>query len=174
MARPGRLHRKIGFPVAAAIVAAVVLALIVPALADGPSDPRASFFEGNVTSCADPNVGFPNSIQTEGDEHVDATVTDHDPEGQELNVTIDAGFTIDAVVVKGGNAYNVYFGNFPDMIAPLVGQGNVPNISHFFVCYHEGVPETTTTTTTLAPTVTTAGPVVEAAGVVRVQPTFTG
>jgi hypothetical protein len=171
MARPGRFQRKIGFPVAAAIVAAVVLALVVPALAEGPSDPRASFFDGNVTSCADPNVGFPNSIQTEGDEHVDATITDHDPEGEELNVTIDAGFTIDAVVVKAGSAYNVYFGNFPDMIGPLVGSGNIPVISHFFVCYHEGVPETTTTTTT---TVTTAGPAVEAAGVVRVQPRFTG
>jgi hypothetical protein len=64
-----------------------------------------------------------------------------------LNGTV----TIDAVVVKGGPAYNVYTNQAflpptlpPDQhyISPFNGGGNVPAISHWFVCYSlSGPPE---------------------------------
>jgi hypothetical protein len=63
------------------------------------------------------------------------------------------GAVIDAVVVKGGPAYNVYStssgsdnGNHvppaentpTEYISPLNGGGNVPTVSHWFICYHDG------------------------------------
>jgi hypothetical protein len=65
------------------------------------------------------------------------------------------GVTIDAVVVKGGPAYNVYStdsgtpaGNHvppaedtpTQYIAPLNGGGNIPTVSHWFICYNGDVP----------------------------------
>jgi hypothetical protein len=52
---------------------------------------------------------------------------------------------IDAVVVKGGNGYNTYTDStyLPPTLQPdqhyiptLNNGGNVPTISHWFVCYH--------------------------------------
>ncbi len=70
--------------------------------------------------------------------------------GEEVNVAIlGAGVVIDAVVVKGGAAYNVYSNPsflpptlLPDQhyISPRNGGGNVPDISHWFVCYHLTTP----------------------------------
>ncbi|WP_306748869.1 LPXTG cell wall anchor domain-containing protein [Saccharothrix yanglingensis] len=72
-------------------------------------------------------------------------------------IALPEGFTITGVVVKGGDAYNVYpnLGDLPwaDLHAPLNNGGNVPEISHWFAC----LSERTTTTTTTAPTTTTAG-----------------
>ena len=78
-------------------------------------------------------------------------------QGQELNVTITpagvtAGVVIDAVIVKGGDGYNVYsnpaflpptLGPPQHYISPLTGRlgfGNVPNISHWFICYRLVTP----------------------------------
>jgi hypothetical protein len=56
---------------------------------------------------------------------------------------------VDAVVVKGGPAYNVYSNPAflpptlpPDQhyISPLNGGGNVPDLSHWFICYHRETP----------------------------------
>ena len=66
--------------------------------------------------------------------------------GQESTISATAdGVVIDAVVVKGGNGYNVYlptsnvFPAYPGpYMAPLNGGGNVPAFSHWFVCYHNG------------------------------------
>ena len=70
--------------------------------------------------------------------------------GEEVNVAIlGVGVVIDAVVVKGGPAYNVYSNaaflppTLPPnqhYISPLNGGGNVPDISHWFVCYHLTTP----------------------------------
>jgi Domain of unknown function (DUF5979) len=57
---------------------------------------------------------------------------------------------VDAVVVKGGNGYNIY-PNPADLppalapanqhyISPFNGGTNVPAVSHWFVCYHRTVP----------------------------------
>ena len=62
---------------------------------------------------------------------------------------LNGSVTIDAVVVKGGPAYNKYVNVTvlpptlpPDQhyISPLNPGGNVPAISHWFVCYHLTTP----------------------------------
>ena len=131
------------------------------------SDPRARFVSGNATTCAavgfgsDVQVGSGATVTATGDTNVFGTVTInsgtiHPGEGQELNVTIAPGanVVIDAVVVKGGPAYNVYsnaavlppaLGSPQHYISPFNGGGNVPAISHWFVCYSIRTPPPTGT-----------------------------
>ena len=123
-----------------------------------PSDPRAQFVDGNATTCAE--VGFASDIQvgagrSASDASVSGTVKTNaglvqPGQGQELDIAIlGAGVQIDAVVVKGGPAHNVYSNTSflpptlpPDQhyIAPLNGGGNVPDVGHWFVCYHLTTP----------------------------------
>jgi hypothetical protein len=123
-----------------------------------PSDPRAQFFSGNVTTCA--GAGFPGTIQVGGEgsasgTNVSGTVGTNSGliqpgVGQEVNVTLlNPAVVVNAVVVKGGPSYNVYSNPAflpPTLLAPqhyispLNGGGNVPAISHWFVCYHLGTP----------------------------------
>jgi hypothetical protein len=126
-----------------------------------PSDPRATFVGDNVVTCA--GAGFPLSIQMGSPDNVsaaDANVSGtvavnagpiHTGDGEEVNVTITgAGVVIDAVIVKGGAAYNRYsnatvlppaLGAPQHYISPFNGGGTVPTISHWFVCYHLTTPE---------------------------------
>jgi hypothetical protein len=163
-------------------VLAIGAVVIAPtALADTASDDRATFHDAaNATTCAD--VGFPNSTilgsggggQANGTVTADAnfsvtvsafTGTNSTESSQQINVTaLTSGPVIDAVVVKGGNGYNQYNSAVSNMIAPLNNGGNVPAISHWFLCYHGTAPPTTTTTTT-TPAIAPA---------VAARPTFTG
>jgi hypothetical protein len=115
---------------------------------------------GNVVTCA--GAGFAGSIQmgsptnaNASDANVSGTVKTNagsiqPGQGQEVDVAITgAGVAIDAVIVKGGPAYNVYanagvlppaLGPDQHYISPLNGGGNVPTISHWFVCYHLTTP----------------------------------
>jgi Domain of unknown function (DUF5979) len=128
------------------------------------SDPRATFHDGNVVLCS--GVGLPDSDQlgafrnnSASDGNVTGTPAPntgpiHTGQGEELNVAINnPDVVIDAVVVKGGNGYNVYPnpsapppvlppGLPPPQhyIAPFTGIGNVPALSHWFVCYHLATP----------------------------------
>jgi len=148
----------------AALSVGLVAAVGGSASADTASDPRANFFEGNVQpgDCANENVGFPGDLTvgtsdfvpngtTTADANVSGTVEQNKSAiqtgvGQDLDVTIlGTNVVIDAVVVKGGNGYNVYDdpavlppADQPPQhyIAPLNNGGNVPEISHWFVCYH--------------------------------------
>src|SRR5687767_8604346 len=94
-----KARRASSVAVASAMLAlAVALAIAGPvrrAGADAPSDPRATFVEGNATTCAD--VGFASSTQVGGtggsasDANVTGTVqTNAGPinpgQGDELNV----------------------------------------------------------------------------------------
>ncbi len=56
------------------------------------------------------------------------------------------------VVVKGGPNFNAYPGDFPDMISPFVGQGNIPGISHYTICYNFEEPTPPTPPTPETPT----------------------
>jgi hypothetical protein len=125
-----------------------------------PSDPRAIFVEANVVRCSE--VGFPDSVQmgsptnsSNSDGNVSGTVEPNSGpiqpgRGQEVNVAIlSANVVIDAVVVKGSNGYNLYVNQAflpPTLpprqhyISPLTDGTNVPQISHWFVCYHFGTP----------------------------------
>jgi hypothetical protein len=143
-----------------------------------------AWLKSNATTCSD--VGFPgdtilfvNGANNGSDANVSGTVSGG---GTILNVTNNGGVEIHAIVVKGGNGYNVYSSNVPNMISPLTNGGQIPAISHWFVCY--GPPVTTTTTTTGPPTTAGAGgaptqPVpapsqAAAAVVVGAQPRTTG
>lgn len=122
-----------------------------------PSDDRARFVGGNATSCED--VGRPpGDVQLKGpgarpasDSFVEGTV-----DGQRrLQVTITAagraaGVVIRAVVVKGSDGHNVYerravlppdLGPPQNYVPPLNGGGNIPVISHWFVCYTLDPPD---------------------------------
>jgi hypothetical protein len=124
-----------------------------------PSDPRAKFVSGNVTTC--PGAGFPGAIQVgaEGNSPANDANVSGTPkanagliqpgQGEEVDVAITGGAVIDGVIVKGGPAFNVYSNTTvlppalaPDehYISPLNGGGNVPDLSHWFVCYHLGSP----------------------------------
>jgi len=125
--------------------------------ADTASDSRAVFHAGNVTTCEDVGLGDDSTIGADGngsdsDANLSGEVVENAGSiqpgtGEELNLTIesDANVVIDAVVVKGGNGYNVY--SDPSVlppaldppqhyIAPLNNGGQVPALSHWFVCYH--------------------------------------
>jgi hypothetical protein len=144
-------------------VALAAVAVVGTALADSPSDPRATFHEGNATTCAD--VGFPgdtilfvNGANNGSDANVSGTVSGG---GTTLNVTNTGGVDIHAIVVKGGNGYNQYSSIVPNMIPPLNNGGQIPAISHWFVCYGPPPPPTTGPPTTAPPTTapsTTAPP----------------
>lgn len=145
----------------ALVSGAVVLGSAAPGGASSPSDSRANFVAGNAVTCA--QVGFEGakiafadgnaSINQDG---IVGSVQAHAGGGEEANISATGGNTILAVVIKGGPAYNVYTANSGSpsgnhvpptevnpqhYIAPLNGGGNVPQISHWFVCYEgEGPP----------------------------------
>jgi hypothetical protein len=150
------------------VVLALGAVVIAPtALADTASDDRATFHDNaNITTCA--QAGFPDDtiLGSGGNPQANGTVTadanfsvtisaftgaHSTSDSQQINVTaLTVGPVIDAVVVKGGNGYNQYNSAVTNMIAPLNEGGNVPAISHWFLCYHGTAPPTTTTTTTTA------------------------
>jgi hypothetical protein len=149
------LQFTLGRKRAAAVVVAALAAgssLLIGQVANGAVTP----VEGNATTCA--QVGFSGStiLGSNGGGQANGTVTsdsvvevtisaytgpDAADDAQKINITDGPapGFKIDAVIVKGGNNYNKYTGAdvFGNMIAPANGGENVPQISHWFVCYSE-------------------------------------
>ncbi|MBE1501093.1 LPXTG-motif cell wall-anchored protein [Amycolatopsis lexingtonensis] len=152
--------RRRTFRGAVAVMALTTAALIGTAgsaLACYPSDGRATPVPKNATTCADAKL--PGKTLVRSDELptdvIDFTggVPDKD---KSLTITgIAKGVTITAVVVKGGDGYNVYdagkLGDLPwkDLISPKNGGRQIPTISHWFVC---GTTKTTPPTETTAPT----------------------
>ena len=133
-----------------------------------PSDSRATFVAGNVTTCS--GAGFPDSVQmgspsntSASDANVSGVVAAHAAGGEEVNVTLlNANAVVDAVIVKGGPAYNLYSNATflpPTLLAPqhyispFNGGGNIPTISHWFVCYHLTTPPPPTGSISVSKTV---------------------
>jgi Domain of unknown function (DUF5979) len=134
----------------------------VAAPAASASDPRATFVDGNVVTCAEAGITAPagsvliqmgsDNNNNAADVNVSGVVAPHTPEGEEVNVTLlNSSVVIDAVVVKGGPAYNLYTNPTflpPTLLAPqhyispFNSGGNIPTISHWFVCYHLAAPPT--------------------------------
>ena len=138
--------------------------------------------DGNATTCT--QVGYTGATFFGGFNHIgsypgelfDYRIDDHQvgaavdgsdsDVGRYVNLSdVSNTITIHAVIVKGGDGYNQYSPYVPNMHAPLVGHSdvasastNVPDISHWFLCYSI-IPTTTTTegatTTTDAATTTT-------------------
>lgn len=153
--RPTPLRRA---GLASAAFAAAMLALTATAVAQPTTDDsRATAYSGNV------DINHEDACTVGG-----LTGTPIAPgefkstggDGQYLDITdVPGGFKVTGIVVKGGNAYNVYLagklgGALPwlDLRSPLNNGGKVPQISHWYGC---GIKDTTTTTTTTKTSTTT-------------------
>ena len=130
---------------------ALIATMVTPGGAASPSDGRATFHSGNVVNCG--QVGFAGSQTAFGNGANPITAggftTTITGSGTQANITLPlpAGVAVQAVVVKGGPAYNVYsnaavlpptLASPQNYISPLNGGGNVPTISHWFICYTGG------------------------------------
>ncbi|MEU4443891.1 hypothetical protein AB0K14_10640 [Actinosynnema sp. NPDC050801] len=120
-----------------------------------PGDPRATSFSGNVEwdhdkACATAGLAG-EAFDDEGTPTLANTST-----GTHLTITGGLeGYTVTGVVVKGGDAYNVYtaakLGDlaWEGLHAPehqnKGGAGTVPEISHWFFCAEKTTSEQTTT-----------------------------
>jgi hypothetical protein len=126
---------------------------------EGPpsGDDRATSHDGNTVTCA--GAGLTGDI---------VTVTSTQ-DGTYIDITaVPAGKTVTGVVVKGGDAYNIYLpgalGSLPwlDLHAPLNPNGSPAGISHWFVCATTGSTSSTPVeTTSSAPVETTSSAPVE-------------
>ncbi|MFL6129685.1 MAG: hypothetical protein ACJ73E_11540 [Mycobacteriales bacterium] len=136
----------------AAIGSLVLLVAPAGAAQDAPpsGDPRATSYAGNAVDCDDADL--PGTVVT-----VSFTI---DPTGRFVTITgVPEGTTLTGVVVKGGDAYNVYL-NAPwtALHAPLVGNGkNIPEISHWFACGVTTSPTSPSPTPTGTPTESPTG-----------------
>jgi hypothetical protein len=87
--------------------------------------------EANATTCADvgdssPSILFANGNANNSNSDVSGTVTNNGTRDV-LNVTVlNPAIQVNAVVVKGGDGYNLYHRNFPDMITPNTTGGVQP------------------------------------------------
>jgi hypothetical protein len=142
---------------AAILLSAGALLLSAPAAVAAPppeqpvsGDDRATAFPGNIKENDCAGAGLDGSAI-----EVTATITDN----TFIDITdVPDGFELTGVVVKGGDAYNVYRAEdveeWTGLHAPLAGNSGKPaEISHWFACGEE--VETTTTETTTTETTTT-------------------
>jgi hypothetical protein len=112
-------------------------------------DQRATAYPGNIhdgksgNSCT--QLGFPDDVEVSVDGSGGYSAGDYVVSSDDSNLTVTAvpaDTQVDALVVKGGDGYNVYpasvFATLPvsGLHAPMVGaaQDNVPTISHWFLC----------------------------------------
>jgi hypothetical protein len=104
-------------------------------------DPRADRIPGNADTCEDAGLG---GETLEPDEDFEFTGGGRDDQFVTI-IRLADGVTVSGIVVKGGNAYNLYKpaesgGRLPDetpwenLRSPLNRGGNIPTISHWFVC----------------------------------------
>lgn len=150
----GLVVRRTGaFFVLMALVASISLLGAPLALADNSEEPIAQELpattSGGVTvvqgnpSCVD--LGYARGIKDDspnGDTTIDGVFFDYTGESVSVSST---DLVIQAVIVKGGNAANVYTtGPFQNLIAPINNGGQQAAISHVEACV---VPPTSTTTT---------------------------
>jgi LPXTG-motif cell wall-anchored protein len=139
-------------PASAGVVAAVVTSTTTPVPTVTPGNP---FGAGQCPAGSTFLFGANSGSDASGA----AGSGDVSSNGQTLTVTVNEGFTVSLIVVKGANNTNLYTGPF---VGPIVIEGLVspekntgtPEISHWIVC---GSTTTTTTTTTGTTTTTTTG-----------------
>lgn len=134
-------------PVVAAASLAVAAAVTGIALSTGAQaaetdDPRAVAHDGNATTCA--AAGLSGDLVDKSDLEFTGGVVDSD-----TSVTITGvadGLDVTGIVVKGGDAYNVYEPGarglsadvpWADLVAPINNGGQQPQLSHWYVCAEE-------------------------------------
>ena len=137
------------------------------ASAEDTQDPRAIAHDGNVTTCGSAGVSG-TLLKPVVDYQFTGGVPNVD---QYVTITgVSGGVTVSAVVVKGGDGYNVYVPGrlglpatppWTNLRSPLNGGGNIPQISHWYVCGTVTTPSSITgkpTTTRTSRNTTTSGP----------------
>ena len=142
---------------------AVVLGTALPGGASSPSDVRADFNSGNAVDCGDVGFGEATTAFANGDDDINVDGIVGTASGTTANIAtpLPDDIVIVAVVMKGGPAYNVYTADSGDglanytplgveaentdglpspqnYISPLNNGGNIPAISHWFICYTGG------------------------------------
>ncbi|MEU5263017.1 LPXTG cell wall anchor domain-containing protein [Amycolatopsis sp. NPDC021455] len=155
-----------------AITTAALIGTAGSALACYPSDGRATPVpKTNVTTCE--NAKLPGETLVKSDElPTDVIDIEGGVPNKDKTLTIKQvakGVTITAIVVKGGDGYNIYVPGekglsqtppWKDLKSPLNGGRQVPTISHWFVCgtTKNTPPETATTAPTKPSTPTSTKP----------------
>lgn len=144
-----------------AVAATLFSGAAASAVEEPTEDSRATIVAGNLTSCGDGDKGADVGGDEIPEDHLTFTGGEEDVD-QYLDITAIAdGVTVTGIVVKGGTDSNVYVPGendlsatppWLDLRAPLNDGGNIPQISHWFVC---GTVTTTTTTTTSTTETTT-------------------
>ena len=124
-------------------------------------DPRATRHEGNATTCA--QAGLAGTILESPADYTFARGKIDDDQYLDI-LTVSPAVTVTGIVVKGGDAYNVYepgklglstTAPWTNLRSPVTGQNNnIPQLSHWYVC---GTKKTTTTTTTTSTATSTTG-----------------
>ncbi|MFF5987774.1 hypothetical protein [Prauserella flavalba] len=143
----------------ATLTAGLFLGSAVSAVATEHEDPRAESFEGNAVTCED--AGLDGDLIDKGD----LTFTGGKEEQDQYVTITDVadGITVTGIVVKGGDNYNVYVPGekglsetppWEELRSPLNNGGQVPQISHWYVCGTETTTTTTSTTTSTTETTT--------------------
>ncbi|SES11876.1 LPXTG-motif cell wall anchor domain-containing protein [Lentzea xinjiangensis] len=148
-----------------AMAAAVAtLALATTASADEPTtdDPRAVAFAKNV------DINHPDACTVGGltgtTIHPNKFTYTGGDNQQHLDITgLPANVQVTGIVVKGGDAFNVYLAGklgatlpWEDLRAPLNNGGKLPEISHWYGCGIPQTPSSSVTTTTTTTSTTTA------------------
>ncbi|HEY3471253.1 MAG TPA: LPXTG cell wall anchor domain-containing protein [Amycolatopsis sp.] len=167
-----------------ALTTAALIGTAGAALACYPSDGRATPVPKNASSCEDAKL--PGKTLATSDKPTDLIeftggVPDKD---KSLTITkVDESVTVTAIVVKGGDGYNIYVPGekglpetppWKDLISPLNGGKQVPAISHWFVCgAKKDAPPTKTTTATPPTSTVTSKPSTPATSDTSVAPTST-
>ncbi|MFC4000386.1 hypothetical protein ACFS2C_21920 [Prauserella oleivorans] len=137
----------------AAVTGGLLAGPVAVAAATGAGeDPRAEIHVGNVTTCADAGL---DGVQLKGDTDFDYALSDQQ---KHLAITsVTEGVTVTGIVVKGGPDANIYVPGerglpeqpvWKKLRSPLNGGGQIPTISHWFVCGEVTPPTTTEPTTT--------------------------
>ena len=113
-------------------------------------DSRAISSAGNATDCAD--IGLAGATKFEGEYLEGSGYAAQSNDGTKVTISgLPENVTLTAIVVKGGDGYNVYepgergLGEslpYTDLHSPFNGGGNIPNISHWFACGTQTAPVT--------------------------------
>ncbi|MEV4599031.1 LPXTG cell wall anchor domain-containing protein [Amycolatopsis sp. NPDC049253] len=164
----------------AAVTGLALLGTATAALACYSDDTRANPVGDNVTTCAQAHL--PGTTVKQEDAAEVFTFTGGTSKDKYLNITkVAEGVTVEAIVVKGGDGYNVYEPGkrklsptppWEKLRSPLNGGGQQATISHWFACVDKSTQPTETTpsqpasqtptaqpTETAAPAVPTTSPV---------------
>ncbi len=135
--------RAIGVGLAVATAVLVGFGSIAAAAPATSGDPRATAFSGNVSTCGGAGISGTIVIGSASGSGAQNNFIEVASDGTYLDMRMQTGGTLSGAVVVGVSGYNVYTGRLfvnasaEDLHAPLAAPGDVPPISHWFMCSTE-------------------------------------